>query len=525
MDWTPPVTRRLHGVIETQANIRILETRDGFRMTITRRFYSDVVCAFLAVAFFSGCNLGPEQYGETIRFQDPSEPLAPYADIHVGAQKLPMDVDDFINDDFPVEQSNQSNARRPDASRTVLDVKIKGNQQVQEFELLRVIRTRPGRLFDPDLLRQDVDDLWKHPKIRRIDGPYIERTPNGVVVTIKVIEGRFINEVKFIGNRAITDRTLARQIDLKENGPLDVHQVRMARQQLEDYYREKGFNRTQVTIMEGDELEDNNVIFLVHEDEKQKIWDVDFVGNEFAWSSRLKTLIKSKPGTLKVFGGTMNRQELEQDLLRITTYYRSLGFFNAKIGREIEESSSGWVTIRFIIHEGPRYKVRNVSFVGNEKFTDEQLYQLCTLSPDGESADFNSAKMTTDTKTLKDAYGSQGHVFAEVIAEPRFLEEPGMLDLVYKIKEGKQYRVGKIYVNISGDYGITKKQVVLNRLSLRPGDIIDTRELERSKVRLRGSSLFAGGPSSPGPPPQIVVKPPELKQLERYAEQGNNTGY
>ena len=30
-------------------------------------------------------------------------------------------------------------------------------------------------------------------------------------------------------------------------------------------------------------------------------------------------------------------------------------------------------TLTFVIDEGPRYRVRGVSFVGNRKFTNEQL--------------------------------------------------------------------------------------------------------------------------------------------------------
>lgn len=479
-----------------------------------------VIFAGAMIAHGVGCQLTSPHDAETVRFQDASLPVAPYEDVPSRIIDSQKRLDDFVNGD---QLQQQSNVARPDESQSVLDVQIKGNQRVQTHEILRVIRTRPGRMFDPDLLKQDVDDLWRHPKIRRISGPYIEKTPQGVIVTIEIIEGRFINEIKYVGNREITDRTLERQIDLKKNGPLDVHQVRMARQRIEEYYKENGYPRTQVTILEGDELEDDNVVFLIHEDEKQKIWNVEFVGNEFAWGSRLNTVIKSKPGVLKVFGGTMNRQELEQDILRITAYYRSLGFFNAKVGREIVEGSNGWVTVRFIVFEGPRYKVRNVSFNGNEKFSNEQLYSLLTLRPDLDTADFNAAKMNSDVKTIKDAYGSQGHVFAEVIAEPRFLEEPGMLDMVYKITEGKPYRVGKINVHITGDYGVTKKETVINRLSLRPGDIIDSRKLERSKVRLIGSSLYAGGPSSPGMPPNIVVTPPELKELNQFAEQSDSS--
>ena len=55
--------------------------------------------------------------------------------------------------------------------------------------------------------------------------------------------------------------------------------------------------------------------------------------------------------------------------------------------------------------------------------------------------------MNKDVVALRDLYGGQGYVFANVEAEPRFLEEPGLLDIVYKIEEGKQYRVGNINVH------------------------------------------------------------------------------
>ena len=146
------------------------------------------------------------------------------------------------------------------------------------------------------------------------------------------------------------------------------------------------------------------------------------------------------------------------------------------------------------------------------------------MKPDqGKMPEFNSAKMNVDVNSLRDMYGSQGHVFAQVQAEPRFLEEPGMLDVVYKINEGKQYRVGKINVHISGDYGITKREVVLNRLGLKPGDLIDSRKLRNSERRLMSAQIFTGGQGSAGPAPRIVVRPPELRELERMAQQNGST--
>ena len=119
---------------------------------------------------------------------------------------------------------------------------------------------------------------------------------------------------------------------------------------------------------------------------------------------------------------------------------------------------------------------------------------------------------------MRDLYGSQGFVFVKVEAAPRFLEEPGLLDLVYKIDEGKQYRVGEVNVHIEGDYGITRREVVLNRLSLRPGDLIDVRKIRESERRFGSARIFGGSEPGSGAAPKIVVRPPELQELEQFAD-------
>lgn len=425
--------------------------------------------------------------------------------------------------DYP--QQTTESAARPDASQIVADVIVTGNRYVPTHQLLRNVSTRKGRYFDPDKLQRDVDQLWRMPEVSKINGPYLENTSNGVIVTIDVVERNTINKIEFIGNRGLTDRLLSKEVGIEDGDPLDVHEIRMAKTKIEELYKSKGYPRTQVEIIEGNEVGDGKVAFLIHEDEKQRVWKVDFEGNTIATDARLRHFIKSKPGILKVIGGLVKRDELEQDITRLTTYYRSLGFFNARIGREIAESNDGrWLTVRFIINEGPRYRVRNVAFIGNDSYQAEQLKTLLDLKPGAEDGqpEFNVAKMNKDVVSLRDLYGGQGFVFAKVEAEPRFLEEPGLLDLVYKIDEGKQYRVKNINVHFDGDYGITKREVVLNRLSVRPGDLIDVREIRNSERRLGAAQIFAA-PGTPGAqPPRIVVRPPELQELERHANSGGS---
>lgn len=402
----------------------------------------------------------------------------------------------------------------------VADVVVRGNSRVPEHRILSNVKTRPGRYFDPDVLQQDINQLWRMAEIKRVNGPWIEETDAGIVVTIEVVEKQTLSSIKFVGNRAITDRKLKKTAGISDGQPLDVFEVKMIKSRIEDLYREKGFPHTQVEILQGESDTDDSVVFVIHEDQQQRVWHVAFEGNTIATDDRLRAMVKSKPGIFWVFGGLARRELIDQDVQRLMDYYKSLGFFNARIGREISESNDGrWLTTTYIIDEGPRYRVRNVSFMGNKRFSSDELYSLLRLKPDEKgNPEFNAAKMNEDVVSLRDLYGSLGYVYSQVEAEPRFLEEPGEIDLVYRIEEDEQYRVGKINVHIDGNYGVTRRETILNRMSLRPGDMIDVREIHNSERRLGSSQIFAGGdPGSPGAPPRIVVKPPELRELERMA--------
>ena len=444
---------------------------------------------------------------ETVRYQSP------------GIDRGVRSLNDFSYEKAALNEA-EILAQQPQSrsSDRVAEVIINGNQLLNEYDLLRKMKTRPGRFFDPDKLQQDVNELWRTPGISRVKGPFLEKTVNGVIVTIEIVETSSIGEVQFVGNRGISDTALRRHTGLKDGQPLDVHQIRMAKSKIEEHYKSKGFPRTQVEVMEGSEAGDNRVVFLIHEDEKQRIWKVEFEGNTIAPDGRLKAIVKSKPGYFKLIGGLVKRNEVEQDINRLTSYYRSLGFFNARIGREISESNDGrWLNLRFIINEGPRYRVRQVSFMGNQIYQGEQLESLLELRPNAEgSPEFNVAKMNSDVVVLRELYGGEGFIFANIVAEPRFLEEPGLLDIVYKIEEGKQYHAGEIRVHYEGGSGVTRREVALNRLSVRTGDLINVQEIRNSERRLGAANIFATGGQG-GTAPRIVLTPADPSNPTRTA--------
>ena len=395
---------------------------------------------------------------------------------------------------------------RANPADVIVEVRIEGNHATDVSKLPKLV-TRAGQIFDSQAIEDDVRTLHRSRKFVDVHPKYV-RVAEGMVVIFQVVERPMLRYVKYVGNDRVSTRTLRKQAEIDVGDAMDPYVVEEARRRIESHYQEKGYETARVTTVEGDKAGDKGAVFLIDEGLNRKALWTSFVGNTIASDARLLTQIKSKPGVFWLIGGNIDREVIEQDVETLTAYYRSLGFFQAKVGREVEvvhEGSRAWTHLTFVVNEGPRYTIRNVSFVGNSKFKNEFLERDIKLKG-GEH--FNQSKMDADLNLIRDIYGGRGFVFADIRADPRFLEEPGQLDLVYNVTEGQRYRVGKINVRIRGEHPHTRHSTVLNRLSLRPGDILDIRKLRDDERRLKSSSLFLAD-ASKGAGPKIVFSKPD----------------
>jgi len=250
---------------------------------------------------------------------------------------------------------------------------------------------------------------------------------------------------------------------------------------------------------------------MIKEGKKRKFGDISFEGNskEIAPDGRLKKIIQSREPILKLFKGEVDRVKLKEDEDRLTDYYRSLGFFKATVGRRIKyNANEDRLLVVFHIYEGPRYNVRNITFMGNRVFPSEALAPTLRL---GSGNPYDQNVMNKDIGTIKDLYGSNGYVFADALPDLRFDLEPGVVDIIYRVEEGQQYRIGDISVTIKGDNPHTKHSTILNRLDMRPGEIADIRKFRDSERRITATGLFNVEPTQGDlprqPPPPHTQNP------------------
>lgn len=395
--------------------------------------------------------------------------------------------------------------------KTVKALQITGNQTISKHKIESHMQTRVDRVYDQRQLQADIHELYRTDLFRKIT-PYFREFADGIAIGLEVVENPTVKEVIFHGNTRLEDKMLQKHSGIEVGNPANPFSVDMARQRLLDLYREKGLNQASVEVREGNKAGDRRVFFEIYEGPVERIWAISFVGNSVFSSSLLGTKIKSRSargGLTTYIGNVANRQQMEDDKTRLIAYYRSLGYFQARGDYIVKHHEGGdFLDLTFVIDEGPRSIVRNISIVGNnyQPFTNEIL-MAALETQSGEP--FNLALMNRDVRTIRnDYYGREGFVFVDIVPEPRFLDEPGQIDLVFNISEGDRFRAGEVNVHIAGDSSHTKHSVVMNMLGIREGQFIDLAELEKSEFRLGRSQIFESNPAL-GEPPRVSVRPPD----------------
>jgi outer membrane protein insertion porin family len=389
----------------------------------------------------------------------------------------------------------------------IIEILVEGNVTIPDASILRIVKTRKGRKATAKSVREDVKALFETRWFTGVT-PIYKKSDEGTILVFRVIEAPILDAITYKGNKKIKTRVLEGVTGLRKGGPFGVTLNREAARAIERYYKDKSYHFCKVTLIKGDSENDREAIFEIAEGPKTYVSATRFEGNGFFSPGELRLHLKTHTRIVSFIplGGTYNPTDLDDDVAGLREYYQKVGFLEAKITAKAEfAEDKSHVVMVYSIVEGTRFKVGQILVKGNDVISDETIRKDFVLK---ENEYFNSDKLTRDVDGMTNKYGILGRLFAEINATPIFLpEQPGVVDIVYKINEDKVYRVRHVDVVMAGGNGNpshTKDTVVLNQMLVAPGDLANKALIKKSERRIASSSFFANAQS--GNPPKIDIR-------------------
>lgn len=391
------------------------------------------------------------------------------------------------------------------AGRTVEAVRVIGNTQVSTSVILQLVRTREGDKFDPATVVGDYQRIYDQMKKFADVEARIQPTATGVIVIFVVKEQKQITEIRYDGNAQIKTKDLEEATEIKKDEAIDPFRINLAQQSIEKLYRDKNFPFAHVQ-WSPEELQSTGVlVFHITEGPQTRIRKIDFIGNNNFGAWKLKDQIKSAIYVFIFSPGTYDAGQLDEDVASISKFYKAHGFFDVRVGRKIDRSTDmKSMQITFVIDEGIRYTIDQVSFEGNTAVTEGAFRASIK---DVEGMPYDQDVIDNDVKEMvKDYSKAGGFVYEQqpgmapnrdyLRIEPQtyYEREIGKVRLVYEIGEGKQFRQGRILIRGNSK---TQDKVILREMHMRPGQVYNSAEVQDAQDRLRGLPNFTSVTVSP----------------------------
>ncbi len=224
------------------------------------------------------------------------------------------------------------------------------------------------------------------------------------------------------------------------------------------------------------------VVFLIQP--KFRVSEIRVRGNRKVKTRRLEDKIKSRNS------GILDERQISEDMEEIEKYYLDKGYTNIEVDyRIVRDDLTGFGVVTFIIDEGTKLKIKEVSFTGNEAVSSKKLHKTVKTKKRGpfswllSTGRFNDVTFQEDLDKLREYYKERGYLDININDSDVTLDYPTSKSIAININvdEGKQYRIGEIA--IEGNTLFISERL-LRGLRLKTDDVYSPEKLDEDREAL-----------------------------------------
>ena len=123
-------------------------------------------------------------------------------------------------------------------------------------------------------------------------------------------------------------------------------------------------------------LEIKKDILQINVSEFPIINEVSFTGNDLLDNEQLNDIVMISPRD------TLNLDKINEAVDKIRTEYQKIGRYLAEVKPQKVNLGEGRVNLKFVINEGSLLTVKNINFVGNQNFSNNELKSIISTKED-----------------------------------------------------------------------------------------------------------------------------------------------
>ncbi len=223
-------------------------------------------------------------------------------------------------------------------------------------------------------------------------------------------------------------------------------------------------------------------------DESPKVESINIIGNDEIDIGKIMDKV------------TLRRSEIFNDRLRweseraIRKLYHEKGYYLVKIQVHIDvNSEENTNQITFEIAEGPRVRITEINFIGNDQVESKKLRKKMKTRM-GKHFDEILFEEEDLGFTLRNYYQDLGFAQVKILGhEKRFTEDKTGLILDITVDEGAQFILGKYYIKLeSGEKIVFSEKKILDMLDPAEGEVFNRDIFEESVAQLQQTYLDKG---------------------------------
>lgn len=252
-------------------------------------------------------------------------------------------------------------------------------------------------------------------------------------------------------------------------------------------------------------LEADGDVLVVVVEERPAIAQIDISGSKEFDQKQLKEGLK---GIGLAESRIFDRALLERAEQELKNQYISRGKYGVSIVTTVTPMERNRVALNFAIAEGEVAKIRQINFVGNQVFDDDELRDQFILTTPGwltwysKNDQYSKPKLQGDLENLRSFYLNQGYLeFTIDSTQVSITPDKKDIFLTVNMTEGRKFTVTD--VKLAGDL-IVPEAELQELIKLKKGDIFSREKLTESTKLISdrlGNEGYAFASINPVPEP------------------------